>query len=71
MNLVRAVAATKVLPGEDGAVSRKALLLFLGASLIWGSSFLLIRVAVRGISPAALVLGRTVTLRDSWAKPQR
>lgn len=28
--------------------------------MIWGSSFLLIRVAVRDISPATLVLGRTV-----------
>jgi drug/metabolite transporter (DMT)-like permease len=35
-------------------MSRKALLLFLGASLIWGSSFLLIRVAVRDISPSAV-----------------
>jgi drug/metabolite transporter (DMT)-like permease len=41
-------------------MSRKALLLFLSASLIWGSSFLLVRVAVRDISPAVLVLGRTV-----------
>jgi drug/metabolite transporter (DMT)-like permease len=41
-------------------VSRRALLLFLSASVIWGSSFLLIRVAVRGISPSALVFGRTV-----------
>jgi drug/metabolite transporter (DMT)-like permease len=41
-------------------MSRKALALFIGASVIWGSSFLLIRVAVRDISPAALVFGRTV-----------
>ena len=40
-------------------MSRRAVLLFVAASLIWGSSFLLIRVAVRGISPSALVLGRT------------
>lgn len=41
-------------------MSRKALVLFFSASVIWGSSFLLIRVAVRDISPAALVFGRTV-----------
>jgi drug/metabolite transporter (DMT)-like permease len=41
-------------------MSRRALFLFVAASVIWGSSFLLIRVAVRDISPAALVLGRTV-----------
>jgi drug/metabolite transporter (DMT)-like permease len=41
-------------------MSRKALVLFLGASAIWGSSFLFIRVAVRDISPAALVFGRTL-----------
>jgi len=41
-------------------MSRKALVLFVGASAIWGSSFLFIRVAVRDISPAGLVFGRTV-----------
>jgi hypothetical protein len=41
-------------------VNRKATLLFVAASAIWGSSFLLIRVAVRDISPAALVFARTV-----------
>jgi drug/metabolite transporter (DMT)-like permease len=41
-------------------MTRKALLLFMSASVIWGSSFLLIRVAVRDISPWALVMGRTV-----------
>lgn len=40
-------------------MTRKALLLFISASVIWGSSFLLIRVAVRDISPSVLVLGRT------------
>jgi drug/metabolite transporter (DMT)-like permease len=45
--------------GYEG-MSRRALLLFLSASVIWGSSFLLIRVAVRDISPAELVLGRTL-----------
>lgn len=34
-------------------MSRRAVLLFVAASLIWGSSFLLIRVAVRSISPSA------------------
>ena len=41
-------------------MNRKAALLFVAASVIWGSSFLLIRVAVRDISPAALVFARTV-----------
>lgn len=41
-------------------VTRKALLLFISASVIWGSSFLLIRVAVEDISPSALVLGRAI-----------
>lgn len=41
-------------------MTRKALLLFISASVIWGSSFLLIRVAVQDISPSALVLGRTM-----------
>jgi len=41
-------------------MSRKALVLFISASVIWGSSFLWIRAAVRDISPAALVFGRTV-----------
>jgi drug/metabolite transporter (DMT)-like permease len=41
-------------------MTRKALLLFISASVIWGSSFLLIRVAVRDISPSVLVLGRTM-----------
>lgn len=41
-------------------MTRKALLLFISASVIWGSSFLLIRLAVHDISPSALVLGRTI-----------
>jgi drug/metabolite transporter (DMT)-like permease len=45
--------------GHEG-MSRRAALLFISASAIWGSSFLLIRVAVRDVSPSALVLGRTV-----------
>jgi drug/metabolite transporter (DMT)-like permease len=41
-------------------VSRKALLLFTAASVIWGSSFLFIRVAVEHLPPSAVVFGRTV-----------
>jgi drug/metabolite transporter (DMT)-like permease len=41
-------------------MTRKALLLFMSASVIWGSSFLLIRVAVEDVSPSALVFGRTI-----------
>lgn len=39
-------------------MSRKAWLLFLATSVIWGSSFLLIKVAVRDMSPASVVFGR-------------
>jgi drug/metabolite transporter (DMT)-like permease len=41
-------------------VSRKALLLFTATSVIWGSSFLFIRVAVEHMPPSAVVFGRTV-----------
>jgi drug/metabolite transporter (DMT)-like permease len=41
-------------------VSRKALLLFAATSVIWGSSFLFIRVAVEHLPPSAVVFGRTV-----------
>jgi len=37
--------------GRHNVMNRKATLLFVAASVIWGSSFLLIRVAVRDISP--------------------
>jgi drug/metabolite transporter (DMT)-like permease len=40
-------------------VSRKALLLFTATSVIWGSSFLFIRVAVEHMPPSAVVFGRT------------
>jgi drug/metabolite transporter (DMT)-like permease len=40
-------------------VSRKPLLLFVATSVIWGSSFLFIRVAVEHMPPAAVVFGRT------------
>jgi drug/metabolite transporter (DMT)-like permease len=41
-------------------VNRKALLLFTVTSVIWGSSFLFIRLAVGHMPPSAVVFGRTV-----------
>jgi drug/metabolite transporter (DMT)-like permease len=41
-------------------VSRRGLVLFVALSLAWGIPYLLIKVAVAEISPAALVLSRTV-----------
>jgi drug/metabolite transporter (DMT)-like permease len=41
-------------------VNRKALLLFTATSVIWGSSFLFIRLAVEHMPPSAVVFGRTV-----------
>ena len=41
-------------------MSRKALLLFAATSVIWGSSFLFIRVAVAHMPPSAVVFGRAV-----------
>jgi drug/metabolite transporter (DMT)-like permease len=41
-------------------MSRKALLLFTATSVIWGSSFLFIRVAVEHMPPSAVVFGRTL-----------
>jgi drug/metabolite transporter (DMT)-like permease len=41
-------------------MSRRGVLLFAAMCVIWGIPYLLIRVAVREISPATLVLGRTV-----------
>jgi drug/metabolite transporter (DMT)-like permease len=41
-------------------VNRKALVLFAATSVIWGSSFLFIRVAVAHLPPSAVVFGRTV-----------
>jgi drug/metabolite transporter (DMT)-like permease len=40
-------------------VNRRALLCFLGLGVAWGIPYLLIKVAVRELSPAELVLGRT------------
>jgi len=41
-------------------MTRKALLLFGATSVIWGSSFLFIRVAVEHIPPSVVVFGRTL-----------
>jgi drug/metabolite transporter (DMT)-like permease len=41
-------------------LSRKALFLFTVTSVIWGSSFLFIRLAVEHMPPSTVVLGRTV-----------
>jgi drug/metabolite transporter (DMT)-like permease len=47
--------------GEQAkTVNRKALLLFAVTSVIWGSSFLFIRVAVAHLPPSAVVFGRTL-----------
>ncbi len=41
-------------------MSRKAVLLFAATSIIWGSSFLFIRLAVEHVPPSAVVFGRTL-----------
>jgi drug/metabolite transporter (DMT)-like permease len=41
-------------------MSRKAGLLFAVTSVIWGSSFLFIRVAVEHMPPSAVVFGRAL-----------
>jgi drug/metabolite transporter (DMT)-like permease len=41
-------------------MNRKAAMLFAATSVIWGSSFLLIRVAVEHMPPSAVVFGRTL-----------
>ena len=41
-------------------MNRKTLLLFAATSVIWGSSFLFIRVAVEHLPPSAVVFGRTL-----------
>jgi drug/metabolite transporter (DMT)-like permease len=40
-------------------VSRRGLVLFGAMCVIWGIPYLLIRVAVRDLSPSGLVLART------------
>jgi drug/metabolite transporter (DMT)-like permease len=47
-------------PEENGRVNRRALVLFIGLGIAWGIPYLLIKVAVRELSPAELVLSRTV-----------
>ena len=42
-----------------GSMTRRGLLLFAAMCVIWGIPYLLIRVAVRDVSPATLVLART------------
>lgn len=44
---------------QNRAMSRRALLLFIGLGIAWGIPYLLIKVAVRELSPAELVLART------------
>ena len=41
-------------------MTRRGALLFAAMCVIWGVPYLMIRVAVRELSPAALVFGRTV-----------
>jgi drug/metabolite transporter (DMT)-like permease len=41
-------------------MTRKSLLLFVATSVIWGSSFLFIRLAVEHMPPATVVFGRTL-----------
>ena len=44
-------------------MSRRGWLLFASMCVIWGVPYLLIRVAVRDLSPAMLVLSRTLARR--------
>jgi len=39
-------------------MGRRNLILLLAISVIWGASFLFIKVAVRDLAPATLILGR-------------
>jgi drug/metabolite transporter (DMT)-like permease len=48
------------LPGGLSIVNRKAWLLFAATSVIWGSSFLFIQVAVGHMAPSVVVFGRCV-----------
>ena len=40
-------------------MSRRGWILFVAMSVIWGVPYLMIRVAVRELTPATLVFGRT------------
>src|SRR4029079_7191263 len=51
------------MPGS-GVMSRRGWLLFASMCVIWGVPYLLIRVAVRDLSPAALVLSRTLVAAE-------
>ena len=46
--------------GHHGEVSRRAAVLFVALGVVWGIPYLLIKVAVDELSPAEIVLGRTV-----------
>jgi drug/metabolite transporter (DMT)-like permease len=57
-----------IIPGKPGAMGHPSsslrparwLVLFIATSVIWGSSFLFIRVAVEHMPPSAVVFGRTI-----------
>jgi drug/metabolite transporter (DMT)-like permease len=50
-------------------MSRRAWLVFCATSLIWGSSFLLIKVAVGDVSPVAVAFARTAKTRRRCSGP--
>lgn len=61
---------------------RRTVLLYLGAALVWGSSFLFMKVGLEGLSPAQVALGRLllgavtlvlvmVVLRRRWPRDRR
>ena len=39
-------------------MNRRHLAMLIGLALLWGASFLFIKVAVRELSPATLIVGR-------------
>ena len=47
-----------VVSGVRGRVTRRSLLLFIAMSVIWGISYLFIRIAVHDLSPVVLVFAR-------------
>jgi drug/metabolite transporter (DMT)-like permease len=55
---LRALARTGATPKESGMSSKKPWLAFAALSLIWGSSFLWIKIAVQEIGPMTLVAFR-------------
>jgi drug/metabolite transporter (DMT)-like permease len=46
--------------GEDRTMTRKGAVLFIGLGIVWGIPYLLIKVSVGELSPAALVFARTL-----------